>query len=76
MGSTITLTVSQQMLENMYQHYTNQLIKVADGLSQAEISRVCEDAIKDSILSGTPISQHQVIDLVKQRHTIYGKKEA
>jgi SpoVK/Ycf46/Vps4 family AAA+-type ATPase len=55
---------------------TNQLIKVADGLSQAEISRVCEDAIKVSILSGNPISQHQVIDLVKERHTIYGKKEA
>ena len=55
---------------------TNQLIKVANGLSQAEISRVCEDAIKDSILSGNPISQHQVIDLVKQRHAIYGKKEA
>lgn len=55
---------------------TNQLIKVANGLSQAEISRVCEDAIKDSILSGNPISQHQVIDLVKQRHAIYGKREA
>ena len=28
MASTITLTVSQQMLEKMYQHYTNQIIKV------------------------------------------------
>ena len=55
---------------------TNHLIEVADGLSQAEISRVCEDAIKVSILSGTPLSQHQVIDLVKERHTIYEKKEA
>lgn len=55
---------------------TNQLIKVSVGLSQAEISRVCEDAIKDSILSGTPILQHQIIALIKQRHAIYEKKEA
>ncbi|MBP9957620.1 MAG: ATP-binding protein [Synergistaceae bacterium] len=55
---------------------TNHLIEVADGLSQAEISRVCEDAIKVSILSGAPLTQHQVIDLIKERHAIYEKKEA
>ncbi len=55
---------------------TNQLIEAANGLSHAEISRVCEDAIKDSILSETTITQQQVIDLVKERHTIYTKKEA
>lgn len=55
---------------------TNKLIKTASGLSQAEISRVCEDAIKLSILSENPISQHQLIDLIKERHAIYELKEA
>jgi len=55
---------------------SDQLIKAADGLSQAEISRVCEDAIKNSILTGSSITQQQVIDLLKERHIIYGKKEA
>ncbi|MGI6090191.1 MAG: AAA family ATPase [Saccharofermentanales bacterium] len=55
---------------------TNQLIKAADGLSQAEISRVCEDAIKISILSGDSLYQHQLINLIKERNTIYEIKEA
>lgn len=55
---------------------TNHLIEVANGLSQAEISRVCEDAIKISILSGAPLNQHQVIGLIQERHAIYEKKEA
>ena len=39
MASTITLTVSQQMLEKMYQHYTNQIIKVPNHtLFQAKTS--------------------------------------
>lgn len=55
---------------------TNQLINSAYGLSQAEISRVCEDAIKNSILTEEPITPQQVIDLLNERHIIYGKKEA
>lgn len=55
---------------------TNQLIEIAVGLSHAEISRVCEDAIKDSILSEKTITQQQVINLVKERRVIYNKKEA
>lgn len=55
---------------------TNQLIKAAIGLSQAEISRICEDAIKLSILNGNSLSQHQLIVLLRERHAIYEVKEA
>lgn len=57
-------------------HISTQLTDAADGLSHAEISRVCEDAIKDSILSGKPISEKQIIGLIEERHTIYQTKEA
>ena len=52
------------------------IINAALGLSHAEISRICDDAIKDSILSDEPISQSQIISLIKQRFTIYERREA
>lgn len=55
---------------------TRQLIEAAAQLSQSEISRVCEDAIKGSILSGKPISQRQLINLFEERYVIYEMKEA
>lgn len=72
----------ERLLEFKLKSYDNefrvtyQLIETAMGLSQAEIARVCEDAIKIAILSGEPINQQQVIDLLNERHNIYGKKEA
>jgi SpoVK/Ycf46/Vps4 family AAA+-type ATPase len=55
---------------------TDRLINAAHGLSQADISRVCKDAIKNSILTGEPITQQYVTDLLKERHDIYSNKEA
>lgn len=55
---------------------TQELIKAANALSQAEIVRVCDDAIKDSILDGVPINQSRLTSLINERHSIYKGKEA
>lgn len=55
---------------------TSELINSANSLSQAEIVRVCDDAIKDSILDGVPINQSGLISLINERHGIYNGKEA
>ena len=49
----------------------NKVIEVSRGLSHAELSLVCDDAIKDSILYGTIISSITIINLLKERHRIY-----
>lgn len=55
---------------------TNKLIKAASGLSHAEIVKVCDDAIKNSILNGNSMSQEDLIHLLDERHSIYSYKEA
>lgn len=55
---------------------TNKLIKAASGLSHAEIVKVCDDAIKNSILNGNSMSQEDIIRLLDERHSIYSYKEA
>lgn len=49
---------------------TDKLVTTASGLSHAEVTRVCEDAIKDSILSDRPITERLLIELIKQRQAI------
>jgi len=55
---------------------TDMLISNAKSLSQAEIIRVCEDAIKKSILNNSVISEDIIIALIKERISAYSKKEA
>lgn len=55
---------------------TNKLIKAACGLSHAEIVKVCDDAIKNSILNDSSMSQQDIIHLLDERHSIYSYKEA
>jgi len=55
---------------------TSQIIEAANNLSHAEIVRVCDDAIKESILEGTAINQAKLISLINERHSIYKGKEA
>jgi len=50
------------------------LIERAKALSHAEIIRVCDDAIKSSILSNTEINQSQLISLIDERVTAYSKE--
>lgn len=55
---------------------TADIIEAANKLSQAEIVRVCDDAIKNSILAGVPLSQSSLISLINERHYIYNVKGA
>lgn len=52
------------------------LINESKLLSHAEIIKVCEDAIKDSILNDITISEKRIICLVKDRITLYHEREA
>jgi SpoVK/Ycf46/Vps4 family AAA+-type ATPase len=52
------------------------LVKESLVLSHSEIIRVCEDAIKDSILQDTKITQSKMLNLVKERLMLYSGKEA
>lgn len=42
-----------------------------EGLSHAEITRVCFDAIKDSVMSGTRLSILQISTAIKERKSAY-----
>ena len=53
-----------------------ELIEESLGLSHAEIIRVCEDAIKNSILDDNKITQSKMLNLVRERLTLYSGKEA
>lgn len=52
------------------------VIKAADGLSHAEITRVCDDAIKNSILNDESITDKIIISLLNERHNVYSCKKA
>ena len=52
------------------------LIKMALPLNHAEIIRVCEDAIKTSILSNKKITEEKLALLITERISAYSKKEA
>ena len=52
------------------------VVKVAEGLSHAEIVRVCDDAIKNSILNDEPITDKMMVSLLNERQNVYSCKEA
>lgn len=54
----------------------SKLLQKASGLSHAEIIRVCDDAIKNSILTDCPISNQSLEKLLEERITVYQSKEA
>ncbi len=55
---------------------TAPLMRKAIGLSHAEIIRVCDDAIKISILTNSSISDTQIVKLLDERIAAYISKEA
>lgn len=55
---------------------TEELIDRAQTLSQADLVKICDDAIKQSILSDTEITDKLLLNLVKERTSIYTNKEA
>ena len=61
---------------NEYIKIPKDVVKVSGGLSHAEIARVCDDAIKNSILNDEPITGKMIISLLNERHNVYSCKEA
>lgn len=61
---------------NEYIKIPKDVVKVSEGLSHAEIVRVCDDAIKNSILNDEPITGKMIISLLNERHNVYSCKEA
>ena len=55
---------------------SDRLLDASTGLSHAEIIRVCDDAIKSSILSDESITENQLLLLIDERIKAYGTKEA
>lgn len=55
---------------------SDRLLDASTGLSHAEIIRVCDDAIKSSILSDESITENQLLSLIDERIKAYGTKEA
>lgn len=53
---------------------TDKLVDLAEGLSQAEIIRVCDDSIKNSILSGQKIHERDIALLISERKNAYSKE--
>lgn len=56
--------------------FSEELIEKASNLSHAEISRICEDAIKQSILDESRITQNLLLSLVHERVSAYLGREA
>lgn len=55
---------------------TDTLVEQASALSHAEIIRVCDDAIKTSILQSSKITEKQLTRLIDERISAYSAKEA
>jgi SpoVK/Ycf46/Vps4 family AAA+-type ATPase len=53
---------------------SEQNIDIASSLSHAEISRVCEDAIKEAILNESKLTQEYIQKLIKERLMVYCKE--
>ena len=53
-----------------------EVVEASRGLSHAELSLVCDDAIKESILYESTITSVTIIDLLTERHRIYQGREA
>lgn len=75
-----TTTEIKKLFEKQINDYekkfcvTKELVDLADGLSQAEIIRVCDDAIKNSILSGQKIHEREIALLISERKNAYSKE--
>jgi SpoVK/Ycf46/Vps4 family AAA+-type ATPase len=52
------------------------LVNTALSLSHAEIARVCDDAIKQSILNDVDLTQEDLMTLINERLSVYSNREA
>lgn len=54
----------------------SEIVEASRGLSHAELSLVCDDAIKESILYESTITCATIISFLAERHRIYQGREA
>lgn len=54
----------------------DEVIEAANGLSHAELSLACENAIKELILFDHQITSSMLVSLLNERHRVYKSKEA
>ena len=57
-------------------HLSDAPIIAASGLSQAEIVKACDDAIKDSLITGKKLSEPMIIASLKDRSDVYISRRA
>jgi len=71
------LRLFQHKLDGFSVRFTpsDDLIEPATRLSQAEISKVCDDAIKLSILNDKQLTQKDLIALINERLSAYSSQE-
>ena len=55
-------------------HITKEILHIAEQLSQAEITRACEDFQKFVILSNNKVDQQTLIRMLQDRVSAYGKE--
>ena len=55
---------------------SEKVISASEGLSQSEIARSCDDAIKFSILDNSAVTCERLISFLEERHEIYERKNA
>ena len=75
-----------EQIQRLYEHklngfaeknvYGSDVIRASRGLSHAELSMICDDVLKDSILFNKTISKDSIITLVKERQYVYQRMEA
>lgn len=53
---------------------TDSLITASTGLSQAEITKACDDAIKDCLISGKDLTEEKLITAIQERSDIYARR--
>ena len=53
---------------------SNLLVERSVSLSQAEISRICDDAIKQSILTKLPVGEDMLLKAVSERLDVYDRE--
>lgn len=54
---------------------SDSLIDMAHSLSQAELVRICDDAIKDAILTDSKITESKLLMFIKERLSTYGDQQ-
>ena len=56
--------------------FTQEVYECAEGLSHADIAKVCEEALKYSVIAGEEINKELILTYIQDRKSLYKYKEA